>query len=58
MKSISLKDYFVSFTLWFPVEYEPQVTPEKPQSSPQVGLGLLLFQPFPLNEQNVAVDFS
>ena len=41
-----------------PVEYEPQVTPERPQSSPQVGLGLLLFQSLPLNEQNVTVHFS
>jgi hypothetical protein len=51
MKNLRLKYYFVSFTLWLPVEYEPQVTPEKPWSFPQVGLGLLLFQPFPLNSR-------
>ena len=47
MKNVCLKDYFVSFKLLLPVEYEPQVTPKKPQSSPQVGLGFHYFPAFP-----------
>jgi hypothetical protein len=30
MKNIRLKYYFVSFTLWLPVEYQPQVTGRSP----------------------------